>query len=84
MLGVFAAMMVLMVVPAFAQTSTPIPPTATLVAIVVPTNQIFTQTNSWITVFTPLVAIGIGIAIALTILTFVGNQILKAFRGGGR
>lgn len=67
--------MVMMVAPAFAQTPVP---------ITVDTNEIFTQTNNWIDVFTPIVAIGVGIAIALAILTFIGNQILKAFRGGGR
>lgn len=60
-------------IPAFAQTPVP---------IVVNTNDIFTQTNSWITVFSPILAIGIGISIALAILTFIGAQILKAFRGG--
>lgn len=60
------------VAPAFAQTPVP---------IVVDTNQIFTQTNNWIVVFAPIVAIGVGISIALAILTFIGNQILKAFRG---
>ena len=73
-LAVAVMMMVVMVAPAFAQTPVP---------IVVDTNEIFTQTNSWIDVFTPIVAIGVGIAIALAILTFIGNQILKAFRGGG-
>jgi hypothetical protein len=61
-------------VPAFAQTPVP---------IVVDTNAIFTSVNSWIVTFVPIVAIGLGIAIALAILTFIGNQILKAFRGGG-
>lgn len=59
-------------VPAFAQTPVP---------IVVDTNAIFTQANSWITVFAPILAIGIGISIALAILTFIGQQILKAFKG---
>lgn len=58
-------------IPAFAQTPVP---------IVVNTNVIFTQANSWITVFAPIMAIGIGIAIAIAILTFVGQQILKAFK----
>jgi hypothetical protein len=67
------AVMLAVTVPAFAQTPVP---------IVVNTNDIFTQTNSWITVFSPILAIGIGISIALAILTFIGAQILKAFRGG--
>lgn len=61
--------------PALAQTPVPIS---------VDTNQIFTSVNSWIVTFVPIVAIGLGIAIALAILTFIGNQILKAFRGGGK
>ena len=60
--------------PAYAQTPVP---------IVVDTNAIFESTNTWIAVFIPIMAIGIGIAVALAILTFIGNQILKAFRGGG-
>jgi len=62
-------------VASFAQTPVP---------IVVDTNQIFTQTNTWIEVFIPIMSIGIGIAVALAILTFLGNQIIKAFRGGSK
>ncbi|MCU0463213.1 MAG: hypothetical protein MUF38_01445 [Anaerolineae bacterium] len=60
---------------AFAQTPVP---------IIVDTNQIFTSTNNWITTFIPIMSIGLGIGIALAILTFIGREILKAFRGGGR
>ena len=59
--------------PAPAMAQTPVP-------LVVPTNEIFTQTNTWMEVFAPVVAIGVGIAIALAILGFIGNEILKAFR----
>ena len=62
-------------VAVFAQTPVP---------IVVDTNQIFSSVNSWIVTFVPIVAIGLGIAIALAILTFIGKQILNAFQGGGR
>ena len=58
-------------VPAWAQTPVP---------LVVPTNEIFTQTNTWMGVFAPVVAIGVGIAVALAILGFIGNEILKAFK----
>lgn len=51
------------------------------VAITVDTDEIFTSANSWITVFTPIVAIGVGISIALAILTFIGKQIIQAFKG---
>lgn len=57
--------------PTYAQTPVP---------LVVPTNEIFIQTNSWMGVFAPVVAIGVGIAIALAILGFIGNEILKAFK----
>ena len=73
----FAAVFALLMIAGSAMAQTPVP-------IVVDTNAIFTQTNNWIEVFAPIVAIGIGIAIALAILTFIGNQILKAFRGTGR
>jgi hypothetical protein len=49
------------------------------VAITIDTDVIFTEANTWITVFTPIVAIGIGIAIALAILRFIGKQIVSAF-----
>ena len=51
----------------------------TAVALVVPTNEIFTQTNSWLQTFPPVVAIGVGIAVALAILRFIGKQIIDAF-----
>ncbi|MCU0463210.1 MAG: hypothetical protein MUF38_01430 [Anaerolineae bacterium] len=77
------AMLVLTTAVAFAQTNTPIPPTATNVAISVDTNEIFTSANSWIVTFTPIISIGLGISIAIAILLFIGREILKAFRGGG-
>lgn len=57
-------------VPTFAQTPVP---------IVVDTNEIFSQTNNWIDVFLPIVAIGAGISIAIAILTFIVRQIVSAF-----
>jgi len=50
------------------------------VTLEIDTDPIFTEANGWITTFTPIVAIGIGISIALAILTFVGNKIVEAFR----
>lgn len=58
---------------AFAQTPVPIE---------IDTNELFTSANTWIATFLPIMAIGIGISIALAILTFIGVQIVKAFRGG--
>jgi hypothetical protein len=58
------------VIPAFAQ-----------VTLSIPTDDIFTAINSWITTFAPIIAIGIGISAAIAILTFVGAQIVKAFKG---
>lgn len=58
------------IIPTFAQTPVP---------IVIDTNEIFTQTNNWIDVFLPIVAIGAGISIALAILTFIVKQIVSAF-----
>lgn len=51
------------------------------VTLTIPTDDIFTSINSWIATFAPIVAIGIGIAAAIAILTFVGNEIIRAFRG---
>jgi hypothetical protein len=50
------------------------------VTLTVPTDQIFEEANNWIVTFAPIVAIGIGISIALAILTFIGSQIVAAFR----
>jgi hypothetical protein len=58
------------VMPTFAQTPVPIE---------IDTNEIFSQTNNWIDVFLPIVAIGAGISIALAILTFIVKQIVSAF-----
>jgi hypothetical protein len=75
----FSALMLVMALAAMTAVSfaqTPVP-------IEIDTNAIFTSANTWISSFTPIFAIGIGIGIALAILTFVGAQIIKAFRGGG-
>lgn len=48
-------------------------------AISVDTDAIFAEVNNWIVVFLPIVAIGIGISVALAILTFIGKQIVNAF-----
>ena len=69
-LSVVASIMLAMNMPAFAQTPVP---------ITVDTNEIFTQTNNWIDVFLPIVAIGAGISIAIAILTFIVRQIVSAF-----
>lgn len=52
----------------------------TPVPIEVDTNALFSSANDWIAIFTPIVAIGVGIAIALAILSFIGKQIVDAFR----
>lgn len=62
---------------AFAQ-ATPAP------SIEIPVDVIFESTNDWIVVFAPIVAIGLGIAIAIAALAFVGSAILQGFRGRGR
>jgi hypothetical protein len=77
-MAVFALLMIVMVAPIAAQTATPAP-TATP-GINVPTGTIFSQTNSWISTFAPIAAIGIGITVALAVLGYIGKQITKAFR----
>lgn len=69
---VLVFVLAMMVGSSFAQTPVPLN---------VDTNAIFTSTNDWLTVFTPIIAIGVGISIALALLTFIGNQIIRAFRG---
>ena len=56
----------------FAQTATPVP-------LNIPTDVIFTQTNSWMATFAPIAAIGIGISIALAVLGYLGKMIKSAF-----
>lgn len=56
----------------FAQTATPVP-------LNIPTDVIFTQTNSWMSTFAPIAAIGIGISIALAVLGYLGKMIKSAF-----
>mgnify|MGYP000883628747 FL=1 len=78
------ALLALSALSVAAQTATPVPPTATPVTITFDTNELLTASNSWISTFTPIFAISIGIAVAVAILTFIGMQILKAFRSPGK
>ncbi len=61
-------------VPTFAVTPVP---------LVIDTNDIMTQTNSWIGTFSPIIAIGIGMSLALAILSFIGYTMISAFKGRG-
>ena len=63
----------MMVVPAFAQTPVP---------ITIDTNSLLTQVNTWTASLDDVVFLGVAISIAIALLTFIGAQILKAFRGG--
>jgi hypothetical protein len=58
-----------------AQTATP--------GITIDTTSLFSQINTWTTALDDVIFLGIAIAIAIALLTFIGNQILKAFKGGG-
>jgi hypothetical protein len=44
---------------------------------------LITQINTWIPVFLPILAIGLGIAVAIALIERVGSSILKGIRGGG-
>lgn len=70
-LAVVALMLLLSVMPAAAQSTT----------IEIDTDVLFSSVNSWITTFLPIMAIPIGIAVALAILGLIGYQIVKAFSG---
>jgi hypothetical protein len=48
--------------------------------IEIPTDVIFSETNTWISTFAPIAAIGIGITIALAVLGYIGKMIASAFR----
>lgn len=51
----------------------------TPVPLDIPINDIMTSTNSWLTTFAPIAAIGIGISIALAVLGYLGKMIKSAF-----
>jgi len=51
----------------------------TPVPLDIPVNTIFTQTNNWLATFAPIAAIGIGITLALAVLTYLGKMIKSAF-----
>lgn len=50
--------------------------------ITIDTDVLFSSVNDWITVFLPIAAIGLGIAIALAVIAFVGDAVLQGFRRG--
>lgn len=58
--------------PSLAQTQVPLE---------IPTDVIFTETNTWIETFAPIAAIGIGITVALAVLGYLGKMIAGAFKG---
>jgi hypothetical protein len=72
---IMGGLMLVMANPTFAQTATPVP------TITIPTNVIFSETNTWINTFAPISAIGIGITIALAVLGYLGKMIAGAFKG---
>jgi hypothetical protein len=84
LIAVVGMMLALSIMPAGAQTATPVPPTAVPtipVSIDLPVGVIFSETNNWIEQFAPLAAIGIGITIALAVLGYLGHMIVSAFKG---
>lgn len=72
-------MLFVQVMITYAVTPTPIPPTATPIPLTIPTNVIFDSTNNWMGTFAPIVAIGIGISVAIAILGYLGKIIKSAF-----
>jgi hypothetical protein len=82
---VFVAVATIALAPgiASAQTATPIPPTATAVTITINTNNLLTQVNTWTGSLDDVVFLGVAISIAIALLTFIGAQVLNAFRSGG-
>jgi len=53
----------------------------TPVPITIDTNSLLTQVNTWTASLDDVVFLGVAISIAIALLTFIGAQILKAFRG---
>jgi hypothetical protein len=48
-------------------------------AITIDTDTLFESVNDWINVFLPIAAIGLGIAIALAVISYVGDAVLHGF-----
>lgn len=69
--AVLVAVFVVTALPAAAQSTT----------ITVDTDVLFSSVNQWIATFLPVLAIPIGIAIALALLWMIGSQIVNAFKG---
>lgn len=69
--------LVIGIIPAFAQTPTMVP-------LEIPVNVVLSSTNTWMNTFAPILAIGTGIAIAIAVLTLFGDKIIAGLRGGGR
>lgn len=69
--AVLVAVFVISALPAAAQSTT----------ITVDTDVLFSSVNQWIATFLPVLAIPIGIAIALALLWMIGSQIVNAFKG---
>lgn len=66
---VVVAIFVMGIMPTFAQST-----------IEFNTDELITQSNSWITTFLPILAIPFGISIALALITLVGGLIVGALR----
>ena len=47
------------------------------------TDELITQSNSWISTFLPILAIPFGISIALALITLVGGLIVKSLKSMG-
>jgi hypothetical protein len=76
-IGAAALLMTVLFMPlGAAMAQTPVP-------IVIDSNALLTQVNTWTNSLDDVVFLGVAISIAIAILTFIGAQILKAFRGAG-
>lgn len=65
---VLALLLSLSVMPSFAQ------------SIAFDATVLISQVNTWITIFLPILSIGMGISIAIALVEKVGSSILNAFR----
>jgi hypothetical protein len=44
----------------------------------------FSSIGTFLPVFAPIIALGVGISVSLALLAFLGKQMLNAFKGGGK
>jgi hypothetical protein len=67
-----------------AQAQTATPATAVPVALSIDSNALLTQVNMWTASLDDVIFIGLAIAVAIALLTFIGSRIIEAFQDAAK